>query len=955
MKENKILIDAIGSVLDRHDSPLPILELVSMLNEGYLEYIDEDPIEDVTEDAVEQCVKKNSELFDNYFGVISLKNQMHNSIDEIEKELKEYLYRSSDRRILDFILCYLLFLRYDAVHKQFALRNLSTAQLIFRTYSEPERLDCSVITNLINQYTELYGGESCNEEFVFDNEDYINERLGELVKIVRRIDWRFHKLSTRHFDELVAKLQKLNRSSYSNEAVIPDELSKFIQSFLVGQNTHKITEVHSSFADFIPFLTEEEKAKTEIEINAEEKIRSIQSGLRVALKGYSNVRINCTSISSQQQQDSDIIISLPPFGNIPKSFWAEEIINTEVEISSIEEVYTSLAILRLKETGKAYLILPESFLSGKRKSLINLREKLIRNGWLDTIIKLPRRFTPPHMSISLNLVILNLQGVNSTYFFDLMEFDRQSQSDFDITSCSVSELIQKREKVQNISREVDFSSILDMNDNLSVNKHISPIYFPEVHERSDSEKLMKLCDLVNVIRPKRERVTQEHPFVNMTELSDEPSDYVLDYKSLPKKRKYSNNQPLLNEDALLVGTVGGVLKPTLFQFNNNPIFLGSNVYSLRIDTPEIDPEYLIFELNTVFVKNQVKRYTKGTTIPHINKSDLLNIVIRVPEKQEQARLFNEWITGIARNKIESLNIEKEKLFSDEFDLIHDMHHTLKNELSILKGAFRDIKVYMVQKSKSKKVIDLTEPIREIKEGADPSLYDTVEEKINATERSLHQMSSFVRDYKTILKFDPKNQNPQWVKLKDYLLNLCSEYKGFDYIVEEETSVEPGGTNIESYQLKVDKALLRMIVTNVIENARNHGFSNYKGEKLIEILIRDNFDTTSYTDIKDSSGNIIDQVDVSDNWIEVVVRNTGEIIEDDDDPKKVFERGVGKGGGNNKGIGLSHVNKAMKSLKGEVEIVRPNDSIFSFEIRLKFPLSIGKSPNWDTIDTITRDE
>jgi sensor histidine kinase regulating citrate/malate metabolism len=147
----------------------------------------------------------------------------------------------------------------------------------------------------------------------------------------------------------------------------------------------------------------------------------------------------------------------------------------------------------------------------------------------------------------------------------------------------------------------------------------------------------------------------------------------------------------------------------------------------------------------------------------------------------------------------------------------------------------------------------------------------------------------------------------------------------------------------------------MIVTNVIENARNHGFSNYKGEKLIEILIRDNFDTTSYTDIKDSSGNIIDQVDVSDNWIEVVVRNTGEIIEDDDDPKKVFERGVGKGGGNNKGIGLSHVNKAMKSLKGEVEIVRPNDSIFSFEIRLKFPLSIGKSPNWDTIDTITRDE
>ena len=412
---------------------------------------------------------------------------------------------------------------------------------------------------------------------------------------------------------------------------------------------------------------------------------------------------------------------------------------------------------------------------------------------------------------------------------------------------------------------------------------------------------------------------------------------------------------MLRENALLVGTVGGSLKPTLFQYNNSPIFLGSNVYSLRVNSKRIDPKYLIFELNTDFVKKQVTRYTKGASIPYINRSDLLNIVVRVPEKREQARLFNEWITGIARNQLELLNVEKEKLFSDEYDLIHDMHHTLKNELTILKGAFRDIKSYLYEKSKCKQVVDLTESIRDIKKGADPSLYDSVDQKLEAMEKSLFQMSSFVKDYKTILKFDPKKQNTEWIYVKDFLQSLCSEYADFEYRVIEDITDKTSSSEVESFQLKIDKALFRMIITNIIENAKNHGFEGLKTNKLIEFIIRDSYDEPEFRDIKDSSGNVIDQVDISDNWIELVVRNTGKIDGGDIDYQKVFERGYGKGSKKNRGIGLTHVQKAMKSIKGQVEIVKSDDPIFTFEIRLKFPVTIGKSPNWVTEHTFTTEE
>jgi len=700
-EEDKILVDAIGSILDSNESPLQISELVSMLNGGYLESIGEDPIEKVTEDKVDQCVKQNNDLFEYYFGVISLKNQKYNSIEDIENELKEYVYKNSDRTILDFILCYLLFLRYAAVQDHFVLKKLSTGQLIFRTYNEPDRLEYSIIKKLIDQFSVLYGRKSCNEEFRFNNEKLINQRLDKLANIVRRIDWRGHKLSTILFDELISKLQKLNRFNYKGKTSVPDELSKFTQSLVDKEPVEKVTELHSNFADFISFPLQKINESTEFEICTDEKLNAVLAGLRVVVKGYSNVSINCSAISIQQKKDSDVVISFPPSENLPKSFWAELFESDDIEISSTEELYTRIAIHRLKKDGKAYLILPENFLSGNKKSLLKLREFLTNKGWIDTIVKLPRSWTLPQTVISLNLVILNLRGVDSTYFFDLMEFQSQNQSEKNDILKSASKLIRGRDPVKSVARSVGFSTILKLNCDLSVNKHLSPIHFPSEHRRTGSEKLLKISDLVNVIRPKREKVSQEHPFVNMTELSNEASNYVLDVKNLPKKKRYSKYRPLLQEDSLLVGTVGGVLKPTLFQFSITPIFLGSNVYPLRVDTGKIDPKYLIFELNSEFVKKQVKKFTKGATIPHINRSDLMSIVVRVPERLEQARLFNEWITSIARNKIESLNIEKEKLFSEEFDLIYDMHHTLKNELSILKGAFRDIKGYLLQKSKSK--------------------------------------------------------------------------------------------------------------------------------------------------------------------------------------------------------------------------------------------------------------
>lgn len=954
-KEEKILTKAIQAVLNNIDVPVHKSELMSMLNKGYLDFISEKQIDRVEEEIVEHCINENGEIFDNYFGVISLKDQKYYSINEIENNLKEYLNVRPNSSEIDFVLFFLLFHRYAAVQDNFGLKELPTGQLIFRTYNEPLRLDCSVITNLINQFSKIYGGVSCKNDFKFDNEKLINQRLTKLAKIVGRIDWRRSKLSVKHFDKLISNLKVYYKFKDRSGELLAPKFSQFILGLIDFQSVNKIVELNSNLLESINGASVKIRKDAELEINSDQITKAIQSVLRVALTGYPNTKIDCSVISAQKKNDCDILISFPPFGNLEKSFWAENFSNAKIEISSLEELYTRLATIRLNKAGKAYLILPENFLSGNRRSLTKLREELTKKRWIDTIIRLPRHWVLPQAAKSANLVILNLEGADSTYFFDIVEYLKQNQNKVQDTLDSASELIRGRVPVKYIARLVNFTSILESNSNLSLHKYINPVHFAADYKRKSSEKIFKLSETTQRINPERHEVVKNYPFINMAELANDPSNFVLDLSSAPCKKTYSSKRPLLKEDAILIGTIGRVLKPTIFKFHGKPIFLGSNVIALRVDKNEVDLEYLVSELNSKFVADQVRKLPTGTTIPHVKRSDLLNIAIRVPIISEQREIFNKWITSIARNKIESLNIEKEKLFSEEYDQIHDMHHTLKNELSILKGAFRDIKRYLLLKSESKEVLNLSDPIREIKEGADTRLYDSVEQKLNATERSLDQMSSFVKDYKTILKFDPKNQNPEWIYLKDFLETLCSEYTGFDYNVIEETQGSTNTSGIEPFQLNIDKTLLRLIVTNIIENAKNHGFNDFNANKLIEFIIRDSFDESEYHDIKDSSGNVIDQVDVSDNWIELVIRNSGEIDGEEIDSKTVFERGYGKGNEKNRGIGLTHVQKAMKSLKGQVEIVKPDDSIFVFEIRLKFPTTIGKSPNWDTIDSFKIEE
>lgn len=102
----------------------------------------------------------------------------------------------------------------------------------------------------------------------------------------------------------------------------------------------------------------------------------------------------------------EIIAMNPPFGGV------EEVgiqINfpTEFRTSETADLFMTLIMYRLKEDGRAGVILPDGFLFGNDNSKIAIKKKLINEFNLHTIIRLPSGAFAPYTSISTNILFFD--------------------------------------------------------------------------------------------------------------------------------------------------------------------------------------------------------------------------------------------------------------------------------------------------------------------------------------------------------------------------------------------------------------------------------------------------------------------------------------------------------------------------------------------------------------------
>lgn len=114
-----------------------------------------------------------------------------------------------------------------------------------------------------------------------------------------------------------------------------------------------------------------------------------------------------TPMSSIKESDKvDVIAMNPPYGGSTTEA-AKKNFPTDVRSSETADLFMVLIMRRLKENGRAGVIIPDGFLSGSDSAKLAIKAGLLRNFNLHTIIRLPGSIFSPYTSIATNIVFFN--------------------------------------------------------------------------------------------------------------------------------------------------------------------------------------------------------------------------------------------------------------------------------------------------------------------------------------------------------------------------------------------------------------------------------------------------------------------------------------------------------------------------------------------------------------------
>ncbi len=115
----------------------------------------------------------------------------------------------------------------------------------------------------------------------------------------------------------------------------------------------------------------------------------------------------------------EVILMNPPYGGSEKAD-VKNHFPDDLASSETADLFLSVIMYRLKEKGRAAVILPDGFLFGTDNAKVNIKKKLLGEFNLHTIIRMPSSVFSPYTSITTNILFFDRTGpTKETWFYRL--------------------------------------------------------------------------------------------------------------------------------------------------------------------------------------------------------------------------------------------------------------------------------------------------------------------------------------------------------------------------------------------------------------------------------------------------------------------------------------------------------------------------------------------------------
>lgn len=726
------------------------------------------------------------------------------------------------------------------------------------------------------------------------------------------------------FDDLLYKLLQ-SQGRLAGEFTLPPELSRFVCSLVEvpSQSIKKLEAfnmVYNPFAGLASFgvllpkdilYVGQEMNKT---IWALGVLRLMAYNMKDSFLAHENSLENWRNsihrrpvphnVENKEDYKFDTIISNPPIGvRLPNP------LNGKFgNINNYEHFLIEKGIEDLRHDGKLIAVLSQGFLF-RSGSEHGLRQYLIENDLLEMVISIPGGLLM-NTGIPLVIIVLNkdkkekgiVSFIDGTKFVESFSARKKKLNDYTLYEVVKGNI--KSDSLKIVSNE----TIKEYDYNFNVLRYFQVFV--------DGEPL---SELVSIIRGQRFSEGQFGKFIRIRDLKEDKLDYEINIIGVEQIQLPRPSQKI-SESCLLLATRWRTLKPTFFNYTGESIFITPDIIALKVDENKIDISYLINELNTQYVLEQVDAFRTGTSIPAIGKEDLLKIkiqVVNINEQRAKVKGVKEALLDEKKKELALLN----KLHGFEEDIYNQnsfLRHLIAGPLKNLRSSFKNLKSII-----ENQIVQSIPDLMLLKERANSEL--DFGKYLEIMERDLKIVSENTR--RNGLDDDSiQDYILEPIELFAFLENYICEVKNRENLVFE-------------IDLKYDKALfldaegkrspvfingnanlLRDLFNNLVENAEKHAFELTK-----------------------KIGNKI-EIDVmaADSDIHMLFSNNGNLFPENFSHEMFIRKGskTGINGGN--GFGGWYINEIMKKHKGYFELLDPENELitesYPISFYFEFPLT-----------------
>ena len=262
-------------------------------------------------------------------------------------------------------------------------------------------------------------------KFVFeDANNYMKEGvlLRQVINELNLIN--FDEYDDRHaFNDIYESILKdLQSAGNSGEFYTPRAITEFIVEMVKPTINDKVADFACGTGGFLTstidllkkndsqeMLEKIQKNIIGTELKPLPYILCVTNMLLHDLDGTNIIRGNSFSkkLEDYVEKDKvDCIVMNPPFGAMIMD-GLETNFPLKYRTSESSDLFVALILYRLKQNGRVGVILPDSFLAGTETARVNIKEKLLKDCNLHTIIRLPNTCFAPYATVATSILFFD--------------------------------------------------------------------------------------------------------------------------------------------------------------------------------------------------------------------------------------------------------------------------------------------------------------------------------------------------------------------------------------------------------------------------------------------------------------------------------------------------------------------------------------------------------------------